>query len=147
MLYVFCRFTPLFRCFRPSRVSQTIELEEIYRLVSKILNFMLCGSVLSRFRRGHLRYLMGLWHGICKVAGQVAKNLKFPITKSGLYHKLAFRCDFRILGLAGAEKAETVNMCWFFKLVWRVRAAKGFQEKEQTSEKGGSNNFGNTVWI
>ena len=47
--YVFCLFTPLFRRFRLSRVSQTQEREEIYRLVSKILNFMPCGSVFDRF--------------------------------------------------------------------------------------------------
>ena len=49
MFYVFCLFTPLYRRFRLSRALQTIDLEEIYRLVSKILNFMACGSVLSRF--------------------------------------------------------------------------------------------------
>ena len=47
--YVFCPFTLLYRCFRPSRVLQTIELEKIYRFVSKKLNFMAYGSVLSRF--------------------------------------------------------------------------------------------------
>ena len=47
--YVFCLFTPLYRRFRLSRASQTIDIEKIYRLVSKILNFMPCGSVLSRF--------------------------------------------------------------------------------------------------
>ena len=47
--YVFCLFTPLYRRFRLSRVSQTIDLEEIYRLVSKILNFTPCGSVFDRF--------------------------------------------------------------------------------------------------
>ena len=49
IFYVFCFYTPLYRCFRPSRVSQTIDLEEIYRLVSKILHFMACGSVLGSF--------------------------------------------------------------------------------------------------
>ena len=49
MFYVFCLFTPLYQRFRLSRVSQTQEHEEIYRLVSKILNFMPCGSVLGRF--------------------------------------------------------------------------------------------------
>ena len=38
MFYVFCFFTPLFRHFRLSRVFQTIDLEEIYRLVSKSFN-------------------------------------------------------------------------------------------------------------
>ena len=47
--YVFCLFTPLFRRFRLSRVSQSIDLDEIYRLVSKILNFTPCGSVFDRF--------------------------------------------------------------------------------------------------
>ena len=47
--HVFCLFTPLFRRFRLSRVSKSIDLDETYRLVSKILNFMPCGSVLSRF--------------------------------------------------------------------------------------------------
>ena len=47
--YVFCLFTALYRCFRPSRVLQTIDHEKIYRFVSKILNFMPYGSVLSRF--------------------------------------------------------------------------------------------------
>ena len=32
-----------------SLVSQRINLDEIYRLVSKILNFMACGSVFDRF--------------------------------------------------------------------------------------------------
>ena len=49
MFYVFCLFTPLYRRFRLSRVSQRIDLDEIYRLVSKILNFMPCGSVFDRF--------------------------------------------------------------------------------------------------
>ena len=49
MFYVFCLFTPLYRRFRLSRVSQTIDLDEIYRFVSKILNFMPCGSVFGRF--------------------------------------------------------------------------------------------------
>ena len=49
MFYVFCLFTSLRGRFRLSPVSQTIDLEEIYRLVSKILNFMACGSVLGRF--------------------------------------------------------------------------------------------------
>ena len=44
-----CLFTPLYRRFRLSRVSQAIDLDEIYRLVSKILNFMPCGSVFGRF--------------------------------------------------------------------------------------------------
>ena len=47
--YVFCLFTPLDPRFMLSRASQTIDIEKIYRLVSKILNFMPCGSVLSRF--------------------------------------------------------------------------------------------------
>ena len=49
MFYVFCFFTPLYWHFRLSHELQTIDLEEIYRLVSKILNFMACGSVLGRF--------------------------------------------------------------------------------------------------
>ena len=47
--YVFCLFTPLYRRFRLSRAYQSIDLDEIYRLVSKILNFMPCGSVFDRF--------------------------------------------------------------------------------------------------
>ena len=47
--YVFCLFTPLYRRFMLCRASQTIDIEKIYRLVSKILNFMPCGSVLGRF--------------------------------------------------------------------------------------------------
>ena len=49
MFHVFCLFTSLYRHFRLSRVSQRIDLDEIYRLVSKILNFMPCGSVFDRF--------------------------------------------------------------------------------------------------
>ena len=45
----FAFFTPLYRRFRLSRVPQTQEREEIYRLVSKILNFTPCGSVFDRF--------------------------------------------------------------------------------------------------
>ena len=40
---------PLYRYFRLSHALQTIHLEHIYRLVSKIINFMPCGSVLGRF--------------------------------------------------------------------------------------------------
>ena len=47
--YVFCLFTSLYGRFRLSRASQTIDIEKIYRLVSKILNFMPCGTVLGRF--------------------------------------------------------------------------------------------------
>ena len=49
MSYVFCLFTPLYRRFRLSRVSHAQDLDEIYRLVSKILNFTPCGSVFDRF--------------------------------------------------------------------------------------------------
>ena len=49
MFYVFCLFTPLYRRFRVSRVSHAQECEEIYRLVSKVLNFTPCGSVFDRF--------------------------------------------------------------------------------------------------
>ena len=47
--YVFCLFTSLYGRFRLCRASQTIDIEKIYRLVSKILNFMPSGSVLDRF--------------------------------------------------------------------------------------------------
>ena len=46
---VFCLFTPLYRRFRLSRVWHAQECEEIYRLVSKNLNFMPCGLVFDRF--------------------------------------------------------------------------------------------------
>ena len=49
VFYVFCNFTHLSGRFRLSRLSQTIDLEEIYRFVSKILNFTPCGSVFGRF--------------------------------------------------------------------------------------------------
>ena len=45
----FCLFTPLYGRFMLCRASQTIDIEKIYRLVSKILNFMAYGSVLDRF--------------------------------------------------------------------------------------------------
>ena len=53
----FCLSTPLYWRCRPSRVSKTIDLEEIYRLVSKIIHFVACGSVLSRFG-GSGRYVL-----------------------------------------------------------------------------------------
>ena len=46
---LFAIFTPLYRRFRLSHVCQTLDLKEIYRLVSKILNFTPCGSVFGRF--------------------------------------------------------------------------------------------------
>ena len=49
MNYVFCLLTPLYRRFRLSRVSHAQECEDIYRLVSKILNFTPFGSVFDRF--------------------------------------------------------------------------------------------------
>ena len=45
----FAFLPPLYGHFRLSHASQTIDIEKIYRLVSKILNFMPCGSVLGRF--------------------------------------------------------------------------------------------------
>ena len=48
-VYLFCLFTPLYRHFRFSRVSHVQDLDEIYRLVSKILDVMPCGSVFGRF--------------------------------------------------------------------------------------------------
>ena len=53
MFYVFCLFTPLYWRFRLSHALQTIDIEKIYRLVSKILNFMSCGLVLGRFCAYH----------------------------------------------------------------------------------------------
>ena len=49
MFYVVCLLTPLYRRFRRSRVSHVQGLDRIYRLVSKILDFMACGSVLGDF--------------------------------------------------------------------------------------------------
>ena len=49
MFYVFCPFTVLNRHFRLTRVSQTIDFEEIYKLVLKVINFTACGLVLIMF--------------------------------------------------------------------------------------------------
>ena len=49
MSYVFCIFTPLYHRFRFSRVFQTIDIEEIYRLVATNIHFMPYGSLLNRF--------------------------------------------------------------------------------------------------
>ena len=43
------RLIPLYGHFRLSHALQTVDLEEIYRLVPKILNFMACGLVLRSF--------------------------------------------------------------------------------------------------
>ena len=62
---VFWLFTPLYRRFRLSRVCQTIDLEEIYGLVSTILNFTPCGSVFGRFSVPHNRHresIENLWN-------------------------------------------------------------------------------------
>ena len=45
----FFAFLPPYIGVSGSHALQTIDLEEVYRLVSKILNFMACGSVLGRF--------------------------------------------------------------------------------------------------
>ena len=45
----FLLFYPLYWRFRLSRVSHAQDLDEIYRLVSKILNFMPWGSLFGRF--------------------------------------------------------------------------------------------------
>ena len=47
--YVLCLFTNIYGRLRPSRTSQTIDLEEINRLVSKFLNFIPYGFVSGRF--------------------------------------------------------------------------------------------------
>ena len=47
----FLPFYPLISAFQAlSHICQTIDLEEIYRLVSTILNFTPCGSAFGRFR-------------------------------------------------------------------------------------------------
>ena len=73
MFYVFCRLTPLYRRFRLSRVSQTQEREEIYRLVSKILNFTPCGSVFDRF---------------CVEALEIVENQENNVLRSLPFHYL-----------------------------------------------------------
>ena len=45
----FLPFYPLILALQALSCLQAIDLEKIYRLVSKILNFMACGSVLGRF--------------------------------------------------------------------------------------------------
>ena len=45
----FAFLPPLYRRFRPSGALQTVDLEEIYRFLSKILDFMPCGSVFGHF--------------------------------------------------------------------------------------------------
>ena len=67
--YVFCLFTPLYRRFRLSRVSHAQDLYEIYRLVSKILNFTPCGSVFGRF------YVL---YGFLLFAGAAGHNRQIP---------------------------------------------------------------------
>ena len=47
--FTFFAFYPLIWAFRLSRVSQATGFEEIYRLILKILDFMPCGSLFSRF--------------------------------------------------------------------------------------------------
>ena len=78
MHYVFCLFTPLYRCFNISRVSQTQDLDEIYRLVSKILNFMPCGSVFDRFCVEALKmvkHLMKIHENLMKIYGNQRKSM------------------------------------------------------------------------
>ena len=41
----FAFLPPLYRRFRPSGALQTIDIEEIYRFISKIIHFMPSGSV------------------------------------------------------------------------------------------------------
>ena len=48
-VFTFFAFLSPYIGFRPSRVCQKIELEKIYRFVSKIIDFMAYGSVMSRF--------------------------------------------------------------------------------------------------
>ena len=72
--YVFCLFTPLYRRFRLSRVSQTIDLDEIYRLVSKILNFMPCGSVFDRFCV-HLENIIESLENLLRIYRKSIENL------------------------------------------------------------------------
>ena len=77
MSYVFCLFTPLYRRFRLSRVSQSIDLDEIYRLVSKILNFTPCGSVFER--------TCILWKNIVESPSKIyvkSKKIKENLTKA-----------------------------------------------------------------
>ena len=48
--FTFFAFSPRYIGVSGSLVSRKRDLDEIYRLVSKILHFMVCGSVLGRFR-------------------------------------------------------------------------------------------------
>ena len=58
--HIVCLFTSLFRHFRLSRVSKSIDLDETYRLVLKIINFMPCGSVLSKSSANRRQIELGL---------------------------------------------------------------------------------------
>ena len=77
MFYVFCLFTPLYRRFRLSRVSQRIDHDEIYRLKSKILNFTPCGSVFDRFCVEVFKMGENLWKSIENLL-KIYGNLENP---------------------------------------------------------------------
>ena len=94
VFYVFYFFSPLYLRFRLSRVSQTIDLEEIYRLVSKILNFTPCGWLLSRFcvlcvpLAPHLSHSGTLWRHLGALWGYFgALGAQFGVTL-GTYMKV-----------------------------------------------------------
>ena len=74
--HVFCFFTPLFRCFRLPRVPQREELFELYRLISKILHFMPCGSV-SKIVHGN-PWTYGRWRKSCTTYWHVTSSPLYP---------------------------------------------------------------------
>ena len=91
MFYVFCLFTPLYRRFRLSRVSQRIDLDEIYRLVSKILNFTPCGSVFDRFCVEALKMvenLMKIYWKSMEILWKSMENLWISTKSNKMYKNL-----------------------------------------------------------
>ena len=80
--YVFCLFTPLFRCFRLPRVPQREELFELYRLISKILHFMPSGSV-SKIVHGN-PWTYGRWRKSCTTYWHVTSSPLYPQLNIGI---------------------------------------------------------------
>ena len=101
MFYAFCLFTPLYRRFRLSRVSQRIDLDEIYRLVSKILNFMPCGSVLDRFCVAALR----MPENLLKIYRKSIEKWRFLSMLTLGHQNLHF---YGVPGLPGGPSSERV---------------------------------------
>ena len=112
----FWLFTPLFRRFRLPRVSQTTDLDEIYRLVSKILHFMPCGSVLenqSKIYRKSIEIVSKIYRKSIEIVSKIYRKSIENLSK-------IYREYIEIVSKIDRKSSALGSICW---RLWRSVAS------------------------